>query len=522
MRHAAAAAVLLLVPAAASAQYMRVQNTTVVEYHGDNGNKLDYDDEYGIGLNKLYLNWQMDATSVSAQVDSVLFSNFADANSTNRPPVIPGSESAYADDARIERISLVHTIAENGTLTLGDSHLQLGRGLALSLRKVDELGSDQALRGAMVGWQGDQFSTLAFAGRTNINNLDPVTQRFMEDPEDTLAGGRFTLHVGRADLSVHGLYLSPKVIVGDAVDRSKEQTVLGGGYVELPATDWLNLYVEGAAQQYRLISTDHTGMAAYAAADFDLGVVSLLLEGLYLDQFHVMGSANRGLGGMPNRYNQPPTLERIDQEVLDNEDVRGGRAKISRAFLDGDLVVYVNGMLRQFGREEDAATVDALHGYTGFELIYDSGSRWNLSGGYRQETLTTEVEPTKTMVHGETDWVQALGGGYALHFTVNHESRTLAEPTRGTIDYIRGSTLVGVDYTGLGSLMAEIGYDTQDPTQQNEFLAGIIAWEASDWATVRAVVGSQRGGIKCIGGVCRDFPAFNGARLEASVMHDMM
>jgi hypothetical protein len=520
MRTAAAVAVLLLVSSAAAAQSVRLHDTTVVEYHGNNGNNKDTDDDYGIGVNKLYLNWQMEATSVSAQIDSVVFSQFPDAGTRNPVPSMPTATTAYADDARIERLTLVHTVADNGTLTLGDSHLQLGRGLALSLRKVDELGTDQALRGGSVGWQGDQFSAMAFAGRTNIANLDGVTQKFMEDPDDTLAGGKLTMHFGRADFSVHGLYLSPSVLQGDPVDHSEDYTALGGAYFEIPATDWLTVYAEGAVEQYRLVQSNTLGSAAYAAADLDLQVVSLLLEGLYLDRFQVMGSPNHALGGTPIRYNQPPTLERIDQEVLDNENVRGGRARISRPFFDGDLVVYVNGMFRQFGR--DSAVVDALHGYTGFESVYGTGSRWNLSGGYRQESNLTDPEPMLTMFHGETDWVQELGRGYALHLTVNHESRNLKEPTRGSVDYVRGSTLVGIDYTGLGSLMAEIGYDTFNPTLQNEFLAAIVAWEAADWATVRAVLGSQRGGIKCIGGVCRDFPAFSGGRVEASVYYDLM
>jgi hypothetical protein len=31
---------------------------------------------------------------------------------------------------------------------------------------------------------------------------------------------------------------------------------------------------------------------------------------------------------------------------------------------------------------------------------------------------------------------------------------------------------------------------------------------------VRAVAGSQRGGIKCVAGICREYPAFTGVRAE--------
>ena len=44
--------------------------------------------------------------------------------------------------------------------------------------------------------------------------------------------------------------------------------------------------------------------------------------------------------------------------------------------------------------------------------------------------------------------------------------------------------------------------------------AGIIAWEATDDITVRATAGTQRGGLKCVAGVCRIYPAFAGVKTE--------
>ena len=49
---------------------------------------------------------------------------------------------------------------------------------------------------------------------------------------------------------------------------------------------------------------------------------------------------------------------------------------------------------------------------------------------------------------------------------------------------------------------------------RNLFYAGIVAWDITDQLELTATVGTQRGGIKCISGVCRDYPAFAGGRLE--------
>src|SRR5262249_53879330 len=143
---------------------------------------------------------------------------------------------------------------------------------------------------------------------------------------------------------------------------------------------------------------------------------------------------------------------------------------------------------------------NASHGYAGFESTYDEGrSRWYLSGGYRQELRGFHEVPViprahlskffKTIKHAETDWVQALSGPYALHLSVTHETRTLEGYSNV---YYRGTTIVGIDRGGLGSLSAEIGYDTQITRHRTAFLAGIVTWEANEWLFLKAVVGTER------------------------------
>jgi hypothetical protein len=44
-----------------------------------------------------------------------------------------------------------------------------------------------------------------------------------------------------------------------------------------------------------------------------------------------------------------------------------------------------------------------------------------------------------------------------------------------------------------------------------------VQWNITPATSHRLWVGGTRGGHKCISGVCRDFPPFTGARLEAVV-----
>jgi len=224
------AALVAFLPFVAYAnESLRVTNTTLLEYRGDNENGIDTDDEYGVGLNKLYLDGQSGATSAHLQLDGVYFTATPDLR--NAPSTQP---SSYVSEVRLERFRLQHEF-EEVTLLGGDTHLQLGRGIALSLRKVDELGLDQTLRGGSVLWHGDAVRLQAFAGITNIANMDGVTQKFLQDPNDLLVGGSATAFIGNAALSVHGIYLQPRTPQSPQFDD--DQTVVGGAYLDLPLTD---------------------------------------------------------------------------------------------------------------------------------------------------------------------------------------------------------------------------------------------------------------------------------------------
>ena len=62
--------------------------------------------------------------------------------------------------------------------------------------------------------------------------------------------------------------------------------------------------------------------------------------------------------------------------------------------------------------------------------------------------------------------------------------------------------------------------DTRSEVRQH-FLAGIVSWDVSESFKIRSTVGSQRGGLKCVAGVCRIYPSFSGAHLELLTNHNI-
>ena len=70
------------------------------------------------------------------------------------------------------------------------------------------------------------------------------------------------------------------------------------------------------------------------------------------------------------------------------------------------------------------------------------------------------------------------------------------------------------------SLLAAVlagGYEwTTRPTadRTHHFFNGSVQWNVTTASSIRFFIGGNRGGLRCISGICRDFPAFSGARLE--------
>ena len=292
-----------------------------------------------------------------------------------------------------------------------------------------------------------------------------------------------------------------------------------GVTAELPDLwDFGSLYAEGDYQQIRIGDSVRNGKAAYGLLDVFFADTSILIEGLYLDAYIQEGSVNQ-YGEYP-RYNQAPTLDRIDQQTSLGENEWGTRIRIEEAFFEGDWVVYINGLLKRINPGEDNE-FEQYHGYAGTELQFQNGrSSFQINGGFREENTVAAGREAliQTMVHGGYDYLQYLAAGYAINLSGLVEHRTLPDG-----DNIRGSQFVGLEKSGLGSITFEYGIDTTDesPGIRTEYYAGLLSAKLAEWMQVRMVAGTQRGGLKCVGGICRIYPSFAGYRLEILGNHDL-
>jgi hypothetical protein len=468
-----------------------VVDTLTAEFRRNNGNERGDDDDFSVFVNRLNLSSHADSVSLSLRLDTTIF---ADAPT-----------DAYEDDVRIERGNVELTFGD-ATLVGGDFYRQLGRGILLSLRKVDEVGLDLALRGAEAKYAPEHHSLAVFAGVVNPANLDTVSLFTVEDPGDLLAGASYELSaIDGLTAGIHGLYAQPSERLLDDLDY----TVSGGATAELiEIFEGMSIYGELDLQNRSLAGASELGSAAYLTADFLVGDLTLLLEAIKLTDFEQKGSRNTAIGSRFD-YNIPPTLERIDQEVLSSRDVTGARLRVEYSFFDAALIAHANGMLR-INDAGQPAEILQIHAYAGGEFRFDERlSKLALSSGFRSEQMRgTEI---KSMIHIEGELVKSLVQNLALHLQSVNELRTLQER-----HYARGSTVLGLEWAGYGGLAFELGYDTQNPSEEvrKTFFAGILSADFSDVLRARLTAGTQRGGLKCVAGVCREFPAFSGVRSE--------
>ena len=314
-------------------------------------------------------------------------------------------------------------------------------------------------------------------------------------------------------------------------------------------------YVEVALQ-----SLDHdeargarslSGHAVYGSLSLVEKPVALLLEGKHYRRFFPL-QANVKLARARElslvQYSAPPTTVAFwtDTEYEGfNTCVTGGRAK-------GDL---------HLGRDESIfAWVGRYHTWaesvsntecviddanlnrvwdlaTGAELVsQERKSRANLTVGFRLDETDREIQDVgscvdpltggaTTCVRGTTqvyyqeaylryDVIRWLSGPFSLQLQGWHRRR---RQTLGAADdpWLEGQHLTGVEWSPHFSAALGVEYDT-NPQTPDMYYNGQLAYRPSTDSSISLFVGQRRGALRCVAGVCRVFPPFEGGRLDAT------
>ena len=530
--------------------------TTLGHYHVDNANAHDDDDDYG-DLRSVYeLRGLLRGHTLSLRLDALHFF------SAPSGQVIRDSGTAdYADEFTVEKISYAYARGP-WTVAAGDQYLTLGRGLALSLRRVDDLGQDTTLRGAYGRYNGRRLRATVAAGWTNAANLDPVNERlrfvscaptmpgatcnpFAIDPADRLAAARLE---GRWPGHVH---VALHEVILQRADED-ERTAVHGAALEVPRfpKDSGDLYAEVALLD-RPEDGGEDGLGLYGSMNTYLGPVTLTFEGKHYERFLLQTKlpvdSSRFSPDRTVLYHEPPSLEPSTLIPYDNISATGGRARAKLRVAPTESVVELNGAYFRTG-EEGSSERTVRHFYGGVEQELPGRVHVTLKGGRRWDLPVESNGVERRLWHTEGKVVVPVHGPHATNLGWTALFWDLVQP--GAEDghtYRQGDLFVGYSWAPRLSLSFVLGFDDEfsertnpgvlaqerrkyraglpaDPDKalqdvRTVFFAGELTLHLSDWIVVQALAGSLRGGPKCIGSVCRVYPPFTGARAEVTLRY---
>jgi hypothetical protein len=160
---------------------------------------------------------------------------------------------------------------------------------------------------------------------------------------------------------------------------------------------------------------------------------------------------------------------------------------------------------------------------TGFELhSRNRRSKLDVSVGSRfddtDRALATDHGETHVFyreVYSRHQGSLALGGPYSLELQGWHRRRhqTVGGPAE---PWSQGDELVGFDYAPHWSAAVGFSYDT-NPAVPPTYVNGQLTYRISSDSSLSLFVGQRRGALRCVGGVCRVFPPFEGASLDLTL-----
>jgi len=467
--------------------------------------------------------------------------------------------------------------------TIGDASAQLGRGIVLSVRKQDELGSDTTIRGARLSLSTRgpmQLKLTALGGELNPLRLDEASGRYLGVPSDgdllhslseagmpraietdfapltrecvtsptcsyapdRIAAGQIELAGSSFKLAMQGSALFRAPPLSQDLVRSAERIVTLSQSVEVPRlAEDLALYAEAAFQHLQerdeLARLD-AGYGVYASASYTPKDLALTLEARHYRRLFPL-SANVKLARASEfsslSYNQVPTTEPEDNDT----ELEGMNTCVSGARLRGDVTlgrgVRALGSLAHYLTYAESGSNEAC-AITSQQLnrVYDVSSGFGLDSHDRarhlelvlgsrldqsERELTLAEGSRSHLFYGEVylrhELELPLAGAFSWSLTGRHRRRVQAEGGPG-VPWHEGEEVLGLEWAGHSSLGLGAEYDTR-PGVPDTYFNIELSHRPTPSSRVALFAGQRRGAQRCVGGICRLYPPFEGMRLDVSM-----
>jgi hypothetical protein len=526
-------------------------------------------------LNKLDTKLTYGDWHAELRLDSAVFWNVFQVDSIASPAqqrnVSYLMQNRFINNLVLEKVSVSYT-STNLEATVGDFYINYGRGIILSLRKVDQLGVDTTLRGGNITGRVGNLTANFAGGITNNINTDQATASVAPDAEDPIVAGRLEYRQPRLfAVSLQGTFigqnystlqlqpygvpdpasLNPLTCNSGNNCRSVQIAPLSLGTVG--ANDGVNLplwqqfkNLGGTLELPQILQNasayfefDHQwnqvqhaltieGNAFYGGVNFFAGPVTVQAE--LKDYGHLEAPIQSSLSSaaFPAFYQQtvytnPPNLEEIWQEELSANPtitIWGPRVRIDWQ-VNENLRPYIAGAAFQ----DNGDGYNIYYGMLGLEANWQQHrSHLNINGGLRYEFLNEyspvqPPSPTNTNVNQGESWVQydivqSLSSIYSLELDGLHRNMNDCFGQTPCHVWTQGYAYLSLKRTSI-TVSGGVEYYTQFLNlYQPYYFNASASWIATNSLLVRAFVGGREAGLRCINGICRFFPGFNGVNLE--------
>jgi len=594
-----------LPPVAGSPVKLDITETSVIaQRFSARQGELEEDQGYFTWLNRLNMVLGWKKFTLGARIDSSVYALRPEDRFSSTHPnyttIVKDGSTRYRDAIYPAKVWL--TYRNDGIeVTAGDSYVQFGRGLVLSMRKVDELGVDTTLFGGKVTVQKDPFSVTLVAGLANPSRVDEPTGRALFPSKRIAARGGFAaeptvpmfgsdriigaqLQAGRGlpvIASTHAVQLTKCApyrydakgnVIEDTFDApfgtceepsrsdwlgelsgkvnpilDRKSTINAGQSIEVPSL-WGhgNLFIEGAVQKRDASTTNEantTGNALYASLVTTGGPVSNTLEvKSYRNFYPLAGSAHIGrAAAFANiAYSMPPTAEPIISDTMFgfyNACVTGARDRLDYRFTPTMLGYATfgyfvsrsesfSGSCDRIGRstaDERAATTNYItDGSLGVEWRFDDDKSILFANINARNDVTGTNVPFYRELAAQYSLTKYISGPYAIEFAGRHRYRIQhGENTPNPADLAGEPWWQGEHQNALKiapKWVLSQGFEyTTFVGLPTYYVNGGVLYKFTPDSNIRIYAGQNRGGLRCVSGICRMFPAFSGARIELTL-----
>ena len=573
---------------------------------------------WGQWINRLNASLVWERITAVVRLDSALYWNRPIDQPDSVVPKNPGLErddtGRYRNSIYPAKLFITYN-APGVEITLGDAYVQFTRGLVLSMRKLDDIGIDNTVRGLKVAITKGPFAVTVVGGYANPSRVDEATGYALFLPKSTAVDPRSPQPVFGSDhilgAEIQGGRGTPVVLTTAVsnVTRCAPYTyypngTVGQGKIEqdgtffaefghcsddvpqntpVPTPTWLDgqngfnraaryvtnvsqsiefpkmgklgtLYIAGVVQQRSFVDSNQndTGSALYASYSGSYGPVTNTLEIKSYRNFYPVQAAidtTRVSAFEPIAYSQPPTGEVITQDSAFgnfNACVDGGRLRtdirMSKRLLTYFQAIYahsktelVAGRCDTAGRQvgggpgtnPDDLSTTMWDGLGGIQYEFDGAKSYLYSTiGVRSDTKDSG-EPYYHQ--GEVTYTLSkyLGKSVSLEFLGRHRIRyydtdNIRDPdgagplSERAVPWAEGENYTAIKIAPKWVFSQGLEY-TSRLGYSSLYINGGILYRFTKDSNIRIFAGQQRGGLRCVSGVCRVFPAFEGARLELTV-----